>query len=129
MHENEIGSLILETSIDIHRELGPGLLETVYEVVLYKELLNKELNVKRQVSMPIAFRETVFEEGFKADIIVEDKVIIELKSVETINNAHKKQLLTYLRLADKPLGLLINFNEPLLKDGITRIINTQDRAE
>jgi GxxExxY protein len=123
MNENEIGTIIIETCISIHRELGPGLLESVYETILFHALNKKGLKTERQVPIPIIFENLEFPEGFRADLIVENKVIIELKSVEKICNIHKKQLLTYLKLSHIKLGYLINFNEVLLKSGITRIIN------
>lgn len=123
MTENEIGTIIIETSIKIHRKLGPGLLESVYETILFHSLKGKGLHVQKQVPVPISFEGLEFEEGFRADLIAEKKVIIELKSVEKIANLHKKQLLTYLKLSKIKLGYLINFNEELLKNGITRIIN------
>jgi len=123
MNENEIGKIIVNSAVTLHRELGPGLLESVYEVILAHELEKCGLAVERQVSIPIEYHGISFSEGFRADIIVEQKVIIELKSVETINKSHKKQLLTYLRLADYKLGYLLNFGEALMKDGIYRIIN------
>jgi len=103
--------------------LGPGLYEIVYEVTLAHELKKRGLAVERQVPVPIEYDSIKFDEGFKADVIVEDKVILELKSVEQLSKTHKKQLLTYLRLADKRLGLLINFGEALIKDGIVRVVN------
>ena len=123
MNENEIGQIIVNSAVTLHRELGPGLLESVYEVILAHEFEKYGLAVERQVSIPIEYHGISFSEGFRADIIVEQKVIIELKSVETINKSHKKQLLTYLRLADYKLGYLLNFSEALMKDGIYRIIN------
>jgi len=123
MNENEIGTIIIETAITIHKGLGPGLLESVYETILAKKLTDKGLNVNRQVAIPIKFEGIQFDEGFRADIIANDKVVIEIKSVEKLNNVHKKQLLTYLRLSNLKLGYLINFNEELLKNGISRIIN------
>jgi len=123
MNENEIGKIIVNSAVTLHKELGPGLLEYVYEVILAHELQKCGLAVERQVAIPIEYRGITFTEGFKADIVVENKVIIELKSVETLNNAHKKQLLTYLRLAGCKLGYLLNFGEALMKDGISRIIN------
>ena len=123
MTENEIAKLIVDASIQIHKELGPGLLETVYEVLLKHELESRDLNVNRQIPIPINYKGIKFQQGFKADLIVEDKVIIELKSVEPISKAHKKQVLTYLKLTDKKLGFLLNFGEALMKDGITRLIN------
>lgn len=123
MTENEIGKIIIDAAIAVHRELGPGLLETVYEVVLAKELMGRGLQVKRQVSVPIVVRDINFDEGFRADLIVENKVIVELKSVQKINDSFKKQLLTYLRLSEKKLGYLLNFGDSYMKDGITRIVN------
>jgi GxxExxY protein len=123
MNENEIGRIVVDAAIAIHRELGPGLLETVYEAVLARELMDRGLHVERQVPVPIQFRGIRFEEGFRADLVVEGKVILELKSVETINNAHKKQLLTYLKLTGMKLGFLLNFGEALMKNGITRTVN------
>ena len=115
MTENEIAKLIVNSAYKIHTTLGPGLLESVYEVVLAYELEKLGLKVSRQQSIPITYENLKFEEGFRADIIVENKVIIELKSVEEVAKVHKKQLLTYLRLADKRLGLLINFGAALIK--------------
>ena len=123
MKENEIGTIIVDTALHLHRGLGPGLLETVYEVVLAKRLQKLGLQVARQVSVPICFDGESFDEGFRADLIIEGLVIIELKSVEKINPAHKKQLLTYLRLTDLKLGYLLNFSEELMKNGIHRVIN------
>ena len=123
MKENNIGTKIIESAIKVHKELGPGLLELIYEIALIHELKKYGFNVKRQVIIPILYEGIKFDEGFKADIIVNDIIIIELKSVEYIKPVHKKQLLSYLRLANIKLGYLINFNEALLKDGITRIVN------
>lgn len=123
MNENEIGKIVVDSAITIHRELGPGLLETVYEVILAHELERRGLSVDRQVSIPIEYQGIKFDEGFRADIVVENKVILELKSTESIANVHKKQLLTYLKLTNCKLGFLLNFGETLMKDGITRIIN------
>lgn len=107
----------------VHTALGPGLLESVYEGVLGYELVKKGLAVARQVPIPVIYQGITFDEGFRADLIVARKVVVELKSVEKVAPVHKKQLLTYLGLTDKRLGLLINFNEALIKDGITRIVN------
>ncbi len=123
MRENEIGTIIIETAIAVHQELGPGLLETVYEVVLAGELQSKGLRVERQVSVPVVFKGIRFDEGFRADIIVDQKVIVELKSVEHVTAAHKKQVQTYLRLTGCKLGYLMNFGEALMKSGITRCVN------
>ena len=123
MIENEIGNSIVQVAIQIHREVGPGLLETVYEILMAHELRQRGLQVERQAAVPIKYRGIRFEEAFRADIIVENKVIVELKCVQKLNNAHKKQLLTYLRLSGLHLGYLLNFSEPLMKDGINRTVN------
>jgi len=123
MTENEIGTIVIESAIEIHRELGPGLLESVYEVVLSKELQDRGLNVQRQVPVPIEYKGMRFTEGFRADIIVEGKVILELKSIEKVVSAHKKQVQTYLRLTGCKLGYLLNFGEDVMKSGITRCVN------
>ncbi len=123
MTENEIAKIVVDVAYTVHMALGPGLLESVYHRALAYELKKRELFVETEVSIPITYDGIQLGEGFRADIIVESKVIIELKSVENIARVHKKQLITYLRLADKRLGLLINFGAPLIKDGITRIVN------
>ena len=123
MDENKIGTTIVDTAIKLHQELGPGLLESVYEVILAKRLEKQGLTVVRQVPIPIIFDGEQFDEGFRADIIVNDKVIIELKSVQQLHPAHKKQLLTYLKLSEKKLGYVLNFGEELMKQGIIRVIN------
>ena len=123
MTENEIAKIVVDATFHIHKKLGPGLLESVYEVVLAHVLKKRGLNVKRQVPVAIVFEGIRFDEGFRADLVVEDKVIVELKSVEKVMPVHKKQLLTYLRLADKKLGLLINFGSELIRDGISRVVN------
>ncbi|MDJ0615941.1 MAG: GxxExxY protein [Calothrix sp. MO_192.B10] len=120
---NEISGAIVDAAYKVHTTLGPGLLESVYEAAMEYELRKRGLRVVRQVPIPVVYEEVRLEEGFRADLIVEDKVIVELKSVEAVHPVHKKQLLTYLRLADKRLGLLINFGAPLIKDGISRIAN------
>jgi GxxExxY protein len=123
LDENEIGTMIVESAITIHRELGPGLLETVYEVVLARELRDRGLSVERQRPIPIEYRGLRFDEGFRADLIVDERVIVELKSVERVTAAHAKQVQTYLRLTGCRLGYLLNFGEALMKDGITRCVN------
>ncbi|WP_303904382.1 GxxExxY protein [Thiohalomonas denitrificans] len=123
MTEDAIGKQIVNIAVQIHQQVGPGLLETVYEVILAHELRRRGLQVERQVSIPVEYQGIKFDEGFRADLLVEYKVIVELKCVERLNNAHKKQLLTYLRLADRRLGYLLNFGEALMKHGITRIVN------
>jgi len=123
MEENGIASKILDAAFKVHTRLGPGLLESVYEAVLAFELTRDGLVVARQVSVPIQYDGLAFEEGFRADLVVENRVIVELKPVETLAPVHAKQLLTHLRLGDKRLGLLINFGEVHLKNGIKRIVN------
>ena len=123
MNENEIAKIIVDAAFQIHKRLGPGLLESVYEVVLAHELKKRGMKVNRQVPVAIVYDEIKFDEGFRADLIVEEKVIVELKSVEKVSPVHKKQLLTYLKLADKKLGLLINFGAELIRDGISRVVN------
>jgi GxxExxY protein len=121
--ENEIGTIIVDAAIQVHRELGPGLFETVYEVILTDELRSRDLHVDRQVPVPITRRGIHFDEAFRADLVVEHKVIVELKCIDAIGNAQKKQLLTYLRLTGMKLGYLLNFSAPLMKDGIVRTVN------
>ena len=123
MTENEIAKIIVDVAYHVHKKLGPGLFESVYEIILAYELKKRGLKVGRQVPVAIVYDEIKFNEGFRADLIVEDKVIVELKSVEKVSPVHKKQLLTYLRLADKRLGLLINFGSELIRNGISRIVN------
>ncbi len=123
MVENEISGQIVDAAYRVHTVLGPGLLESVYEEVLAHELRKRGLTVVQQQSIPVVYEETRLETGFRADLIVEDRVIVEVKSIAEIAPIHKKQLLTYLPLADKRLGLLINLNEFLIKHGITRIVN------
>ncbi len=123
MHENDLGRTILDAAFHVHRSLGPGLLESVYETVLAYELQKRGLAVRRQVPVPIVYEGITFDEGFRADLIVADKVIIELKSVTQITPAHRKQIQTYLRLSGQKLGYLINFGEALLRDGIVRAVN------
>ena len=123
MTENEIGNSIVDAALLVHRELGPGLLESVYELALAYELQQRGHRVERQSPVAIKYRGHSFDEGFRADLILDSKVIVELKCVERLNNAHKKQLLTYLRLAGMKLGFLLNFSEELMKHGITRSVN------
>ena len=123
MDENEIAKKIVHAAYQIHRKLGPGPLESVYETILAFELEKGGIKVERQVPVTIVYEGLKFNEGFRADLIVEDKVIVELKSVETVIPVHKKQLLTYLHLADKRLGLLINFGSAMIRDGVSRVVN------
>jgi len=119
----EISAVVVDTAFHLHRDLGPGLLESVYEAVLARMLRDRGLGVERQKSVPIEFAGLTFDEGFRADLVVEGRLVIELKSVEKIAPVHGKQLLTYLRLMHLPLGLLINFGAPTFKEGIRRIVN------
>lgn len=121
--ENELAKEIVDAAYTVHTALGPGLLESVYEAVLEYELRQRELEVIRQPQVPIRYAELEISDAFRADLIVGGKVIVELKSVETVSDLHKKQLLTYLRLTGLRLGLLINFGAPLIKNGITRVVN------
>lgn len=123
MEVNEITGAIIDASIKIHKILGPGLLESVYEEVLHHELTKRGILAQRQVSLPVIYEGLKMEVGFRIDLLVEDKVIVELKSVETVTLFFKKKLLNHLRLANLQTGLLINFNEELLKHGITRLFN------
>ena len=121
--ENELSKIILDAAFKVHTRTGPGLLESVYEVTLAHELRKAGLRVERQVPIPIRYDDLTFDEGFRADLLVEGKVIVELKSVEQLARVHSKQLLTQLRLSDRKLGLLINFGEVHLKNGIERVVN------
>jgi iron complex transport system substrate-binding protein len=120
---NSISGTIVDAAFHIHSRLGPGLLDSVYEVVLAHELQKRGLKVERQKPVPIEFEGIRFDEGFRVDLIVKNCVIVELKSVEELSRVHSKQVLTYLRLLDYRLGLLINFGAPVIKDGIRRIVN------
>lgn len=123
MTENDIAKHVVDVAFKIHTTFGPGLLESVYETILAYELQKRNLRVRRQKPIPMIYEEIKMNLGFRADLLVDDKVIVEVKSVEAINPVHKKQLLTYLKVADKKLGLLINFNVELIKHGITRVVN------
>jgi GxxExxY protein len=123
MHENDISKEIVDAAVKIHKALGPGLLESVYEVILAHELRKRGFTVDRQVPIPIHWDGMQFQEGFRADLLVQGKVIVEIKAVERVLPVAKAQTLTYLRLANKRLGLLLNFGEILLKDGITRVVS------
>lgn len=130
MDLNHLSSLIIKAAIKVHKELGPGLLESVYQSCMTIELRKMGINVQSEVPVEIYYDgQKINNEGFRIDLLVNDTVVVELKSVSQVQDVHKKQLLTYLRLAKKPLGLLINFNEVLLKNGITRVINTKSLTE
>ncbi|MCE9501512.1 MAG: GxxExxY protein [Leptospira sp.] len=123
MKENEIAKIIVDACYKIHTTLGPGLLESVYEIILIKELTKRGLKVESQINIPIVYEDLKIDNAFRADLIVNGIVIVEIKSVEQTAKVHYKQLLTYLRLSHNKLGLLINFGDNLIKDGITRIVN------
>ena len=123
MTENQIATAVVNAAFKIHTTLGPGLFESVYEAALEYELQKRGLRVVHQIGLPVHYEEVTLELGFRVDLIVEGKVIVEIKSIETLAPVHKKQLLTYLRLADLRLGLLINFNVELIKHGIHRVVN------
>ena len=123
MNENQIAAAVVDAAFKIHTTLGPGLLESVYEATLEYELKKRGVSVLRQIGLPVYYEELKLELGYRVDLIVGDKVIIEIKSVEALAPIHKRQLLTYLRLANMRLGLLINFNVERIKDGIHRVVN------
>ncbi|HWZ21997.1 MAG TPA: GxxExxY protein [Cytophagaceae bacterium] len=123
MSENELSRLVMDSAIKVHRKLGPGLLESAYEECLYYELRKHNLFVEKQKPLPLIYEEVKLEVGYRIDLMVNSKVIIEVKSVETIMDIHLAQVLTYLRLSDCKLGLLINFNVMLVKDGFRRVVN------
>jgi len=127
MNINELTGDIIAAAIKVHNHLGPGLFESVYEEVLTYELIKKGLFIERQVAIPVVYESVQLETGFRADLIVEKQVIVELKSVEKLAPIHKKQVISYLRLTGLQIGLLINFNEELLKDGVTRLFNNYYR--
>ena len=123
MRENEVSRKIIGAAIEVHKILGPGLLESAYELSLERELQIQGLKVQRQVGLPLVYKDVKCDLGYRLDLLVENTVIVEIKSVEALNDVHVAQLLTYLKLSDRKLGLLINFNVALVKDGIRRIVN------
>ncbi|MES2239861.1 MAG: GxxExxY protein [Bacteroidota bacterium] len=123
MDENEISKIVFECALKVHRILGPGLLESAYEECLYYELKKHDLKIEKQKPLPLVYEEVKLDVGYRIDIIIENKFIVEIKSVEALNDVHLAQLLTYLRLSNCKLGLLINFNVSLLKHGVKRVIN------
>ena len=123
MQINEISAIVIEEAIAIHRELGPGLFETVYETLLAARLEARGLKVARQIAVPLVFGNHSFEAAFRIDILVEDRLVLEIKAVETLSKAHAKQLLTYLRILKQPVGLLLNFSEATMMDGVKRLAN------
>lgn len=126
MHENDISKIVVDSAYKIHTRLGPGLLESAYQAILAYELKNRGFRVETEVAMPVIYENLSLDIGFRVDMVVEDLVILELKSVETVSDVHKKQLLTYLKASGKRLGLLINFGAPIIRQGITRIVNGLD---
>lgn len=123
MTENEISNLVIGKAIEVHKELGPGLLESAYQECLFYELIKAGLKVEKEKPLPIVYKEVKLNHGYRIDLLVENKVVIELKTVEYLTEVHKAQILTYLRLGDFKLGLLINFHVNLLKDGLKRYVN------
>ncbi len=124
MHENDISGIIIDCALKVHKTLGPGLLESVYQAALAYELKKRGLNVVSEQPIPVVYEDVRLEVGFRADLIVENKVVVEIKSIEAVAPVHSKILLTYLRLTEKKLGLLINFNVNLIKDGIRRVVDS-----
>ncbi|MCE0522238.1 MAG: GxxExxY protein [Methylacidiphilales bacterium] len=122
MEINEVTAAIIDSAYKIHREIGPGLFESVYELILADMLASRGLSVQRQMAVPIRVGDKVYDEGFRADLVVEDRVIVEIKSLEQLASVHKKQVLTYLKLSGLPVGLLINFGGDLLKGNIERLV-------
>ena len=123
MNENEVSNIIIGCAIEVHKSLGPGLLESAYQECLYYELIKSGLKVQKELSCPVLYKEIKLEYGYRIDLLIENLVIVELKAVEKLTPNHKAQLLTYLKLGNYKLGLLINFNESTLKTGIKRIVN------
>ena len=123
MKENQLSSLIIGKAIEVHRALGPGLLESAYQNCLYYELQNEGLKVKKELAMPVVYKEITLDHGYRIDLLVEDQIVIELKTVDALLDVHSAQVLTYLKLGNHKLGLLINFNVNVLKDGIKRFVN------
>lgn len=125
MNENELSNIIIGCAINVHKQLGPGLLESAYRECLFFELKDKGLIVQKEKPMPIVYREVKLDHGYRIDLLVENKVVIEIKTVEAFTDVHTAQVLTYLTLGKYKLGLLLNFYVPILKHGINRIINSQ----
>ena len=123
MTENELSNIIIGQAINVHSQLGPGLLESVYEECLTYKLIKSGISVERQKPIPLIFEEVKLECGFRCDLMVEDKLIVEVKAVEALNDVHLAQVLTYLKLTKSKLGLLMNFNVVKLKDGLRRVVN------
>ena len=125
MTENQIASIVFDRSLAIHKALGPGLLESSYQECLYHELISKGLSVEKQKALPLIYQEAKLDIGYRIDLMIENRFIVEVKAVEELNDIHLAQILTYLRLSNCQLGMLINFNVVLLKDGVRRVINSK----
>ncbi|MEX0288441.1 MAG: GxxExxY protein [Flavobacteriaceae bacterium] len=123
MTNNELTELVIGSAIEVHRTLGPGLLESAYQECLYYELKKSKLKVRKEVALPIVYKEIKLDHGYRIDLLIEDKIVVELKTVECFTDVHFAQILTYLKLGNYPLGLLINFHTKLLKSGLKRFIN------
>ncbi len=123
MTENEISKIMIGKAIEVHKALGPGLLESAYQECLYYELFESGLKVEKEKPMPIIYKDVKLDHGYRIDLLIENKVVVEIKTVDAIIDVHEAQILTYLKLGDYKLGLLINFNVPLLKEGIRRFVN------
>jgi GxxExxY protein len=129
MIENQISEKIIGCAIEVHKQLGPGLLESAYQACLDYELRESGLSVKKEIPMPIVYKDIQLDHGYRIDLLVENKVVIEIKTVEALNDVHTAQVLTYLKLGNYKLGLLLNFHVRTLKNGIKRLINTYDYLE
>ena len=123
MSENEIANIVFESALKVHKRLGPGLLESAYEECLFYELKKTNLKVEKQKALPLIYDEVRLDIGYRLDLVIEDKFIVEIKAVESLNDIHLAQILTYLKLSECKLGMLINFNVTLLKNGVKRVIN------
>ncbi|SHE67389.1 GxxExxY protein [Flavisolibacter ginsengisoli] len=123
MNENDLGTLVLDAAFEVHKTLGPGLLENAYEHCLAFELLQKELNIKTQCPLPLVYKDVKLDCGYRLDVVVEDKIVVEVKAVEALNDIHLAQMLTYLKLTGCKLRYLLNFNVLLFKSGIRRVVN------
>ena len=123
MHIENTAKLVLGKCIEVHRELGPGLLESAYTACLFYELNQIGLNVKKEVPLPIIYKEIRLDHGYRIDLLVENKIVLELKTVEALNEVHQAQILTYMKLGEYPLGFLLNFNVKMMRDGMRRFIN------
>jgi GxxExxY protein len=122
LEENDLSNIVIGCAIEVHRQLGAGLLESAYQECLFYELKSKGLNVKKEVSMPIIYKDIKLDHGYRIDLLIEDKIVIEIKAVDALIDVHTTQILTYMKLGDYKLGLILNFNVSILKNGIKRLI-------